>query len=145
HVRIGEPTYETFIGFPSLIFALAGVIVAHKRFVRVSAVLSLVFFILSLGPTLKVLGTDTGVPLPYSLLMRVPPFDFARTPVRFMIIGMFFLMIMAAGGFTLIQNRLRGRPTRVFFVVAVLLWTVSEAYVPALPRYRFTPHSVATF
>jgi len=143
-VRIGEPTYETFIGFPSLIFALAGVIVAGKRFVRVSAVLSLVFFILSLGPTLKVLGTDTGVPLPYSLLMRVPPFDLARTPVRFMIIGMFFLMIVAAGGFTLIQNRLRGRPARVFFVVAVLLWTVGEAYVPVLPSYRFTPPNLET-
>ena len=143
-VRTGEPTYETFIGFPLLMFALVGVIFSRKQFVRVSAALSFVFFILSLGPSLKVLGTDTRVPLPYALLMRVPPFDLARTPVRFMIIGMFFLMIVAAGGFTLIQESLRRRPARLFFVVAVLIWTVGEAFVPALPSYRFTPPNLQT-
>jgi hypothetical protein len=56
------------------------------------------FFVLSLGPTLKIFGTETGIPMPYSVLMKVPPFDSGRTPVRFVVVGMFFLMIVAAVG-----------------------------------------------
>ena len=143
-VRAGEPTYETFAGFPLILLALAGVVFVRKHVVRMSMALALVFFTLSLGPTLKVFGTDTGVPLPYALLMEVPPFDLARTPVRFVIIAIFFLMIAAAGGFSFVQNSFYRRPARLLFIAAVLLWSVAEAYVPPLPRYHFIPPHLQT-
>src|SRR5687768_9903698 len=56
---------ETFIGFPVLVFAVIGLFRSKQNMVRAAALVALVFLILSLGPTLKVFGSDTGWPLPY--------------------------------------------------------------------------------
>ena len=41
-----------------------------------------IFFVLSLGPFLRLLGSDTGLPLPYAVLRYVPVFSNARMPGR---------------------------------------------------------------
>jgi hypothetical protein len=128
-VGMGEP----FVSFPLLLLALAALIRSKKKLVRMSALLSLLFFVLSLGPTLKVLGTDTGIPLPYALLMRVPPFDLSRGPVRFVVMGIFLLMIVAASGASLLDCGLTKRwGSRWSGMVMSLLffWTVAESHSP---------------
>lgn len=137
---LGEP--GVFISFPLMAFGLVALIESKRRLVRVSALLSLLFFVLSLGPTLKVFSVDTGVPMPYMLLMRVPPFDLSRTPVRFVVMGMFFLMIVAAQGVERTDYavvRRWGTRLRTVIMSALLIWTIAEAHSP-IPRQKpFVP------
>jgi hypothetical protein len=133
---------ETFIGFPLLIFAVIAVLTIREKMVRVAAGVAIVFFILSLGPTLKVFGTETGVPMPYALLMKIPPFALSRTPVRLVVMGIFFLTILAAAGIARTQNALRSRlGSGLSLVVPLILfvWTVAEAYVPIPRQPSFVP------
>ncbi len=142
HTRItaGMGEAGVFIGFPLLLFGLAGVIMERRKLLTVSA-LSLLFFLLSLGPTLKVFSADTRLPLPYALLMRIPPFDWSRTPVRFVIMGSFFLMILAAAGLSWAQRvaieRL-GKRCGKAVVFVIFLWVVAEAYAPVSRQKAFT-------
>ena len=137
---LGEP--GVFISFPLMAFGLVALIKSRRRLVRISALLSLFFFVLSLGPTLKVFSVDTGVPMPYTLLMRVPPFDLSRTPVRFVVMGLFFLMIVAAQGVGWTGDAVVGRwgtRWRTAMMSALLIWTIAEAHSPMTRRKPFVP------
>ena len=123
--------YEVFTSFLLLLFGLIGVMVARRRLVRIAAFTAMVFYVLSLGPTMKVFERDTGFTLPYAFLMRLPLFDWGRTPSRFVMIGMFFLMIVAASGL----SWLRGVVTKYWsprggLIISSLLlvWAIAEAY-----------------
>lgn len=127
---------EVFAGFLLLTFAAIGLVVSKQRMVRVVGLVSLVFIVLSLGPTLKVFGADTGWPMPYALLMKVPPFDLGRTPVRFAMMGIFFLAIAAAAGITWTQHALKSRigsGGSWAAMLVILTWATAEAHAP-LPR-----------
>lgn len=138
----GVDGHEVFIGFPLLVFGVVGLVVARQRLVRIIAVISLFFFVLSLGPTLKFMNTDTGVSLPYALLMKIPPFSLARGPARFVALGMFFLMVISAYGMSWMQRGLSRRGGSYLGAGAMFLvfaWTVAEAYAPAPPQSIFVP------
>ena len=133
---MGEP--GIFLGFPLLIFGFIGLLVSRRTLTHISALAALLFFVLSLGPTLKVFAADTGIPLPYALLMRIPPFDAGRTPVRFVSVGMFFLMIVASGGLRWAEKTLSKRWGSHWSGAAMsllLIWTIAEAYAP-IPRQK---------
>jgi len=127
---------EPFIGFPILLLTLAALIKSKRKLVWFSALLSFIFFLLSLGPSLKFLDTDSHIPLPYGILMRIPPFDSGRTPVRFVVMGIFFLIIVAANGLAWIQDNLsehRGLRWATTTMSLILIWTLAERYSP-MPR-----------
>jgi hypothetical protein len=135
-IKTGVGGYEVFTSFLLLSFAIVGVLALKRRRVRIAAATALVFYLLSLGPTLKIFETDTGWPMPYALLMRLPPFDWGRTPSRFVLMGLFLLMIVAAQGLTWLSRELTvRRGERWSFVVMALLfaWATAEAYSPT-PR-----------
>jgi hypothetical protein len=142
HLKSGVGSYEVFTSFVLIVFAVVGVVITKRRLVRLAAAAALVFYVLGLGPTLKIFGTDTGLTMPYALLMRLPPFDWGRTPSRFVVIGMFFVMIVAASGLSrlgrfVIQHR--GRAAGAALMSLLMLWTIAEAYSPT-PRQRvFVP------
>ncbi len=141
-VTTGVGGYEVFISFVLLIFAVIGVLTTKQRLVRVAAVAALVFYVLSLGPTLKIFERDTGFTMPYAFLMRLPPFDWGRTPSRFVVIGMFFVMIVAASGLTwtgrAVMRRLN-RGASVTLMSLLALWTIAEAYSPTPRQQVFVP------
>ena len=140
-IASGAGAFEEFIGITLIVFGAAGMILANRKLVLCAGFTSLVFYVLSLGPTLKIFGTDTGVPLPYAALMNLPPFDNGRTPVRFVSVATFFLMIPAARGLSLTHQSLVARCGRVgsLPMLALLALTVAEAYSP-LPRQQpFVP------
>ncbi|MFN8474211.1 MAG: 6-pyruvoyl-tetrahydropterin synthase-related protein [Anaerolineae bacterium] len=65
------------------------------------ALLGVSAFILSFGPILQLNGYDTGVPLPYLFLYSfVPGFKGTRAPVRFDMLVMLAVAILAAYGVT---------------------------------------------
>lgn len=143
-VTVGVSGFEMFLGFALMVFAVVGVARVRNRYVRVSAALAAVFLVLSLGATLKVFGTETHFPLPYALLMRVPPFDSGRTPVRFIVMGLFLLMIVAAAGIVWLQNTIAARQgARWSHAVMALmfLWATAEVYQPIARQRPFTPPS----
>ena len=141
-VTVGVGGFEMFLGFALLLFGLIALLKVNNRYVRISAGLAAVFLLLSLGATLKIFGTETNVPMPYALLIHVPPFDSGRTPVRFIVIGLFFLMIVAAFGMFWLQNALaERRGVRWSYVVmaVVFIWTTAEVYQPIARQQVFTP------
>ncbi|MFN2454449.1 MAG: hypothetical protein ABR577_09535 [Pyrinomonadaceae bacterium] len=143
-VTVGKGGFEVFAGFPLLIFAIVGLLKTNNRAVRIAFVAALLFFVLSLGTTLKIFGAETGISLPYAALVRVPPFDSGRTPVRFVVVGMFFLMIVGAGGMTWMQKKIAERWGAKIAVAAMLLviaWTTAETYSPVARQQVFVPPS----
>jgi hypothetical protein len=141
-VTSGVGGFEIFVGFPLLLFTVFALVQARRRWLMMCLVAALFFFALSLGPTLKVFNTDTGIAMPYALLMKIPPFDAGRTPVRFVSMGLFFLMICGAAGIASLQEILKRRagPRWASVVlILVLIWTIAEVYSPAEARKPFQP------
>ena len=139
-ITVGLGGFEVFVGYPLLLFTLFALVKSRRRLVMMCLIAALFFFALSLGPTLKIFGTDTGIRMPYALLMKVPPFDSGRTPVRFVSMGLFFLMIVGAEGMSSLKGILKhqaGFRWANAVLVLVLIWTIAEVYSPAALRKPF--------
>jgi hypothetical protein len=123
-----SPTEEnTFFGVPMLVMLVVSVVLLWRDLAaRAAAIAGLVLLIMSMGPELRVAGFDTGVPLPFALLARLPVLNlvsvtrFAMVPA--MIIGV--LLALAAD-----RAPLLGRRRRIAF------WAgLAVAIVPVLPK-----------
>lgn len=126
--------HETFIGYPLVLSACMSFFSLRRNFIKVTGLMALIFFTLSLGPNLKVMNGITEIHLPCWLLMHVPPFVEFRTPVRFIVIGMFFLMIMSAEGLDSSEKILVksiGKRFSIILMSLLLVWTIAESYRPA--------------
>jgi hypothetical protein len=139
---------EAFLGFVLLGAALAGLIRLRDFWTRLCGLFALGFLILSLGPSLKVFGADLGVPMPYSLLMSVPPFSMGRTPVRCVLFALFFLTIPAARYLSQIERRgARGVSIVAILALAAGLETwsprsLARPFVSPLDLARLVPGDV---
>ncbi len=97
-----------FIGFSVLSLAALGLLTGRRRpATRFWALATCTFFLLTLGPTLRLGGQDTGIPGPFALLSRVPFFDGNRYPSRFSVMLMLGLALLAAQGLSTLLLRLR--------------------------------------
>lgn len=135
---IGIGGYEVFISFVLLSCAVIALWKSKQKRIAGVAVIAIIFYALSLGPTLKVLSVDTGFPMPYRLLMSWPPFDASRTPSRFVVMGLFFLMIAAAHGLTWINATTTarwGKNLSCGVMALFFVWATAEAYSPT-PRQQ---------
>jgi hypothetical protein len=134
-ITSGAAAGEEFIGFTLIVFGLAGLFTARRKLVFCTGITALVFYILSLGPTLKIFGTDTGMLLPYKALMNLAPFDNSRTPVRFVAVATFFLTIPAARCLSWTEQALvaRWRNFGALPILLVLALTVTQVY-SSIPR-----------
>jgi len=128
------PIYDsiTYIGYSVLLLALYSIFKFKKeaKFWMLSAVF---FFILSLGPILKILGTTEffdskiTIPLPYALFFNYLPFFSAfRTPGRFAIMVIFCLSILAGYGIKSILNGMKRRDSRYVFTLMILSIIIFE-------------------
>ncbi len=134
-VTTGFSGFEIFLGYPFLLCLIAGLVRPRTGYQAGLLFTGLMFLILSLGPHLKVFNQDLPVPLPYTWLMKVPPFDQNRCPVRFAAVAMFLFVPISAAGLSRILRTLERRLSKASSVVgwAVLLgWTVLETYSPAV-------------
>jgi hypothetical protein len=94
-----------YLGYSVLALALVGLIRGWRRpSVRFWAASSLVFWILTLGPELRVNGHDVGLPLPYALVAQLPFFKGNRYPSRYGVLLVLSLaMLVAFGGCWLLE------------------------------------------
>lgn len=90
----------------------------------------IVFYVLSLGPTLQFGGQDTGIPLPMSALQDLPVLSSGRNPGRFSLVALLGLAVLVAFGlrelFGLVRRWWDGRtkPSSKWPVRAVTAATV---------------------
>ena len=141
-VTVGVPGFEMFLGFCAMIFAVVALLKEKNRYMRIAAGLCLLFLLLSLGGTLKIFDRETNIPMPYALLMPLPPFNSGRTPARFIVMGLFFLMIVAAFGMRWFQNAVAARKGSRWSQVAmavVFIWSSAEVYQPIARQKVFVP------
>jgi len=134
--------HEVFLGFPLLLLAAVAIVRRPRGWTLVAAGLAAVFLVLSLGPVLKVGGVNTGWPMPYALLMQVPPFDMGRTPVRCVLLAVFALAFPAAQGLASVREAARvrwGLGAARAATALFLAWTVAEVYSPGPVIGTYTP------
>jgi hypothetical protein len=134
--------HEVFLGFPLLLLAAVGVARRPRGWTLIAAGVALFFVLLSLGPTLKAGGVDTGWPLPYAALMKIPPFDMGRTPVRCVLLAVFAVTFPAAVGLAWLREKARGHGGAAAahgLAAALLAWTVAEVRSPAVPTRTYVP------
>jgi hypothetical protein len=131
--------YEVYIylGYVTLLFAAIGVLVRGPSRLILGA-LALVFIALSLGPIARFEQVD--IPLPYALLMRIPPFDSMRNPGRLAGVAQWTLCVLAAQGIAFAQTWLGDRGWKRLAKVPALFavaWALAEGYRPGPEVDRF--------
>ncbi len=98
------PDVQAFVGY--LVLLLAAYAVARRwRVARFWIFAAILFALLGLGPSLHVLGNDTGIPLPYVVLHEIPILNNIRIPMRYGIMVSFALAILAALAIDDLQKR----------------------------------------
>jgi len=100
-----------YLGYSVLILALTGIITCWRRpEVKFWLVSTLFFWLLSLGPTLRINGHDTGLPLPFTLVAQLPFFKGNRYPSRYSVLLVLSLaMLVGFGTHRLLGKVIRGR------------------------------------
>lgn len=103
--------------------------------------IALVFFVLSLGPVLRVCGVSLGIPLPYALLERfVPLFKLSGLPVRMMVMVSLALAVLAACGWAALARPHDAvqppvSPRRKIAAAALLTLIAFETWPRPLPTH----------
>jgi hypothetical protein len=136
--NIAEAT--VFAGYLPLILGLAALVKLRQthRWARFWSLGLVTFFVLSLGPFPRILGTAIRlIPLPYQLVMRTPVLNDLRVPSRFAIMVMLSLAVLAAFACRRVLDRTRSPLGRLLIAVALTL-AISFEYL-ALPFPMFQP------
>jgi len=133
-----------FIGYSVILLTVAGTHAwAKEKVGRFFLLISIVFFVLSLGPVLHVFGVwrftehNLTVMLPGILTKYIPFLDMIRVPSRYDIMFMFCVSLIAGyGSHDLFEKRLKGgvkalsrKPLLTFFIAVLILFE----YLAVLP------------
>jgi hypothetical protein len=90
---------QIYLGYVALALAIVGAWRGRRRgetwFWVTSALL---FFVLTLGPNLRIAGHDTGIPLPFRLLEQLPFFKGNRYPSRYSVMLLLSVAPLVAAG-----------------------------------------------
>ena len=100
---------QIYLGYVALALVVVGAWRGRKReetwFWITSA---LVFFVLTLGPNLRIAGHDTGIPLPFRLMESLPFFKGNRYPSRYSVMLLLSVApLVAAGAYGALTPRMR--------------------------------------
>ncbi len=94
---------QIYVGYVALALALLGLWRGQRRGARRGetwfwAASAAVFFLLTLGPNLRIAGRDTGLPLPFRVLEALPFFKGNRYPSRYGVMLLLSLAPLVAAG-----------------------------------------------
>ncbi len=138
--RLGANIHETsvHVGLGAAALAVCGYIDLRRRRDRTRLLLLLwflVFFLLALGRELQVFGWRMNLPMPYDALeFAVPPLRTGGVPVRFVVVAILALSVLAARGAGLLAATRGGR-----LALALLCGLVCvELYPRPVPVTRVT-------
>ncbi len=74
---------------------------------------ALCFLLLAMGPTLRINGHDSGLPLPFALVAQLPFFKGNRYPSRYSVLLVLSLAMLVAFGLTVLLKRCDPPPTEL--------------------------------
>jgi hypothetical protein len=116
---------SNYLGYIVLSLAIYALIkVKEAKFWAVSG---LIFFILTLGPYLRVMGVNTQIPLPYLLLHRyVPFFSFTGIAERFDIMLAFCLAILTALAVKTLSGKINSSRLRIVLATIIGILIIIE-------------------
>jgi len=114
-----------------------GAVASPASVVRFWCASALVWWLLTLGPTLRVNGTDTGIPLPFRLIEQLPFFKGNRYPSRYSVLLMLSLAVLIGLGIAALVRSAgrradgrRGRALRWAAPLAILVLTFEHLSAP---------------
>ena len=88
-----------YVGYVALVLAMAGAWKGRRsRATWLWVGAAGLFFLLTLGPSLRVAGYDTGIPLPFRIIEQLPFFKGNRYPSRYAVMLLLSLAPLVAGG-----------------------------------------------
>ena len=101
-----------YLGYSVLALAVVGVLWAWRRSsaVKFWTLSTVVFWLMTLGPSLRINGQDTGIPLPFALVAELPFFKGNRYPSRYSVLFVLSLSVLVAFGLAAIVKRREKRP-----------------------------------
>jgi hypothetical protein len=137
----GVGGYALFLGFPLLLLAPLGLVARPRGWAVVAGLVTVTLFVISLGPELKVGGVNTGWPLPYRMLMELPPLNMGRTPANCALLVVLGVAGLAGRGLQWLRGRVSatgGRAWGAALCGLLLVWAWLEVRSPgsASPIYR---------
>jgi hypothetical protein len=93
---------------------------------------ALFWLVISLGPTLWLNGTETGIALPYRLLAQLPLFNITRAPERFIVMVMLSLAVLSAYAVVRLSEKFsgRGRWTVAGLALGLIYLEMTPGFLP---------------
>ncbi len=112
-----------YVGYTALALAVIGVWHGRRRSATWFWVTATgLFFLLTLGPSLRIAGHDTGLPLPFRIMEQLPFFKGNRYPSRYSVMLLASLAPLVALGAAAVQRRFQaGLPSSAGRVLPLLL------------------------
>jgi hypothetical protein len=105
----------------------------HWRLIAVGAGV----WLFALGPSLRILGHDTGIPLPYTLIADLPLISAGRKPAILAVVVIVILSMFAAIGLEYLVQQTRSGQRSMLLLAGVGLLATVELY-PSVDRPIFT-------
>jgi hypothetical protein len=127
---IGSDTEQTvYMGYTVLVLSVIAVVKAPKAQTRFWLVSAIAFFVLSLGPFLRIYGENSfeiaglsvAFPLPYFPILFIPGLKAMRGPSRFAIMSMLALAVLAGYGVRHLLKRFEGQVGATLVLLGLLL------------------------
>ena len=139
-----NPDAQSFVGYIALALATYAA-VRRWRTARFWLLAAILFALFGLGPSLHVLGHDTGIPLPYLALHEIPILNNIRIPMRYGIMVSFALAMLAAIAIDDLQKRgasSEKRGAKIVLRFALLFLPIAILLEYAVLPYPMQPLSV---
>ncbi|HEV2617409.1 MAG TPA: hypothetical protein VGU63_12460 [Candidatus Acidoferrales bacterium] len=106
----------------------------HSQWTMRAAIAALVFYLLSLGPEIRILGRLTGIPAPAALLYHFRFARFVSVPARFDVIVSLCLAILGSIGLAWCLDNLQKKSQRAALVFAASALLVLESLTVPFPK-----------
>ena len=112
---------EYLVGISFVLFYTILYILIRERKISFWALSAILFFLLAMGPFLRILGSFHSIfIMPYLFLMALPGFSIFRTPYRFDLFLMLSLAVLSAYGIKEILLSVK-RKNIVMFIISILI------------------------
>lgn len=126
----------TFLGWLAVILAVVGILAyRRRRDTWLWVMTALLFWVLALGPKVKILGNVTSIDAPYLVLTRLPVINSVRVPSRFVVIVMLAVSVLAAYGCSALFSYIRRRGWGTVAVPLAATVILLGIYIEFKPQY----------
>ncbi len=143
HYITGPLASQVYLGYCALGLSILGLFISKAT--RFWGFAGFCFWVLALGPALRVNGPTPGWSLPYALIENWPIIRIMRSPDRFVVITMLCLAVCASFGLKWLVEWLRrgGHPTGSRFVLGIVVGLLIAELVQV--PYPVNPYQISPF